>query len=175
MRGLRQLLLCIGILSSLVTTSAYTQELNLGNLPDDLTTQFAVGPFAEAYSVSGRINPFYLRGDFDGDGKPDYAILIASNQDHSKGIAIWLSTKKRFVVLGAGHPFKFGRSDKKGATDFDFIDIWQVYGRKPVERGVAAGPPPKLLGEAILAGKTESASGLLYWDGKEFAWYQQGD
>jgi hypothetical protein len=60
-------------------------------------------------------------------------------------------------------------------SDLKFLDIWQVYGKRSVERGVESPPPPHLIGEAIFAGKSESASGLIYWDGKSFAWYQQGD
>jgi hypothetical protein len=32
-----------------------------------------------------------------------------------------------------------------------------------------------LKGEAILVVKLESSSGLIYWDGKKYQWYQQGD
>ena len=28
------------------------------------------------YKIDPRVNPFYLRGDFDGDGKPDFAVTI---------------------------------------------------------------------------------------------------
>lgn len=160
------------ILLCALASASKAQEVDLENVPDDILMQIDSRPFVETYSISGRINPFYLRGDFDGDGKPDYAILVVSKKDQSRGIAIWLSSQKKFVVLGAGHAFRLGAVR---VTDFDVIDTWQVYCKKPVERGVEAGPPPKLLGEAILAGKKESASGLIYWNGKQFAWYQQGD
>jgi hypothetical protein len=52
---------------------------------------------------------------------------------------------------------------------------WSVYPRKLIEQGVGEGAPPKLLGEAIFIDASESASGILYWTGKEFRWYQQGD
>lgn len=165
-------LLWTAVLLGAMAPAAQTQEVDLENVPQDILMQVGTGPFAEAYSISGRINPFYLRGDFDGDNKPDYAILVLSKKDHSRGIAIWLSSQKKFLVLGAGHAFRLGA---ERTTDFDVIDTWQVYGKKSVERGFEAGPPPKLLGEAILAGKKESASGLIYWNGKQFAWYQQGD
>ena len=142
------------------------------NVPSDVQMQFTEGTFAKAYSISGQINPFYLRGDFDGDGKPDYAILVVSKKDQSKGIAIWLSSKKKIFVLGAGSPFKCGGAV---TTNLDFIDYWEVYGKKPVEEGVEAGPPPKLIGEALLVEKRESASGLIYWNEIRFVWYQQGD
>ena len=172
MRILHRSLVCLGLLLGTYACQLCAQEINPENLPEDVDTQFATGPFAQAYSISGRINPFYLRGDFDGDGKPDYAILVVSNKDHSRGIAIWLSSQAKIFALGAGNPFKFSHGE---SVDFEFMDTWQVYGKKPVERGVQAGPPPRLIGEALVVGKKESASGLIYWNGKQFAWYQQGD
>ncbi len=152
--------------------SSPSQEIDLENLPLDMLTQFTMGPFAESYSIDGRINPFYLRGDFDGDGHPDYAILVVAKKDRSRGIAIWLSSQKKIFVLGAGQPFKINGDE---SADLDFLNVWRVYEKRPVEPGVEAGPPPKLIGEAILAGKRESANGLIYWNGKIFSWYQQGD
>lgn len=160
------------IISFVFASALSAQEPDMDNLPQDVLEIFGLGTFAQTYSISARINPFYLRGDFDGDGISDYAVLVVAKKDQTKGIAIWLSGQKKVYVLGAGNPFKFTGAQ---AADFDFIDTWQVYGKKGVERGVGAGPPPKLLGEAILAGKKESASGLIYWNGKGFSWYQQGD
>jgi hypothetical protein len=34
------------------------------------------------------LNPFYLRGDFNGDGKPDVAILVKNKTPGKLGIAI---------------------------------------------------------------------------------------
>ena len=151
---------------------SWTQEVDYENVPDELREAIGSGRFSEMYDLDGSINPFYLRVDFDGDGKPDYAFRIKSKSTHAIGIAVWLSSLHRFVILGAGVPFRFSGST---ATNLDFLNTWQVYGRKPVEQGVEAGPPPHLIGEAILAGKRESASGLIYWNGKSFFWYQQGD
>ncbi len=153
-------------------TISRAQEVDYENVPDELREAIGSGRFSEMYGLDGSINPFYLRGDFDGDGKPDYALRIKSTSTHSIGIAVWLSSLHRFVILGAGIPFKFSGST---ATNLDFLNTWEVYGRKPVEQGVEAGPAPRLIGEAILAGKRESASGLIYWNGKSFSWYQQGD
>jgi hypothetical protein len=148
------------------------QESNYGNVPSEIGELVTGGHFGETYDLMFSLNPFYLRGDFDGDGKPDYALRIRSKKDGKTGIAIWLSGLRRFVILGAGVPWKFGDSIE---TDLDWMDLWQVYAKQPIERGVEAGPPPKLIGEAILAAKSESGSGLIYWNGKRFAWYQQGD
>ena len=142
------------------------------NLPDDVLKEFELGPFADTYRVSFRLQPPYLRGDFDGDGKPDYAIPIESISDHLKGIGIWLSTQRKIFVLGAGQPFAFGSSVEK---DLNAIYMWEVHEKKPVTQRAGAGLPPKLLGDALAVRKTGGASGLIYWDGKNFTWYEQGE
>jgi hypothetical protein len=75
-------------------------------------------------------------------------------------------------MIGPGTKARVGAID---SDDWTFFDAWQVYGRRAALRGASEGKPPKLIGEAILIEKTESASGLLYWDGRQFRWYQQGD
>jgi hypothetical protein len=34
---------------------------------------------------------------------------------------------------------------------------------------------PPLIGGALLVEKMDSASAIVFWDGKEYQWYQQGD
>jgi len=118
------------------------------------------------YEISGKINPFYLRADFDGDGKPDHAVLI--RKDKQQGVMICRSVGPKPTVLGAGVEFN-------QMKDLNF-NAWQVHpkGRR-VEQGVGEGKAPSLLGDAILIEWEESASALIYWDGKRFVWYQQGD
>src|SRR5436190_18270036 len=53
------------------------------------------------YKLSDRINPFYLRGDFDGDGKQDYAVLVVSEKQEP-GIAICRGGMSQPNILGAG-------------------------------------------------------------------------
>jgi len=151
-----------------VTPQKIVQE----NIPEEIVSAIALPGFDQNYEISAAINPFYLRGDFDGDGKTDYAVWIESKKSHKSGVAVWLSSRKNFIILGAGTPFRFA-----GSTDTDFadLDVWRVFGKHAVESGVESGPPPKLIGEAILLGKSESENGLIYWTGKSFRWYQQGD
>jgi hypothetical protein len=120
-----------------------------------------------AYKVSGRVNPFYLRGDFRGDGKPEVAVLITATATGEKGLAVCAGGPAKPVILGAGSIFH-------QMKDLGF-DAWHVYPKGVVHKGVEAGPPPVLRGEALLLEWSESASGLVYWDGKTFRWYQQGD
>lgn len=118
-----------------------------------------------AVVVSSEINPFYLRGDFDGDGKADYAFLV--NSGNNQGIAVCLARETSPRIVGASQSFD-------GTLDLRF-DHWAVFPMQPVERGVEESEPPSLRGEAILVLVIEAGSGLIYWDGRDFQWYQQGD
>jgi hypothetical protein len=160
-------------MSLLLTASACcAQEVQSENIPNEILMPVGQGHFATLYALDSSINPFYLRGDFDGDGRPDYAVRIKSKTGSESGIAVWLSSLHKFMVLGAGVPFRVSGTTVKS---LDFLNTWQVFSKGAVERGVESGPPPQLKGDAIWAGKAESASGLIYWNGKSFAWYQQGD
>jgi len=138
------------------------------NVPDAVVSCMETRKLSVQYELDARMNPFYLRGDFDGDRKSDYAILIRQKGSGKKGILICHTLAPRVAVLGAGSRFVWD-------DNLDWMNAWQVYGKRGVEQGVGEGPPPKLIGEAILAEKQESASGLIYWNGKRFVWYQQGD
>ncbi len=160
------------ILFGTLNSNSFAQEVEKENIPSEILKAVELRQFANLYSLDGSLNPFYLRGDFDGDGKADYAFRIKSKANHASGIGIWLSSKRKLIILGAGIQFKVSGS---AVSNLDFFDTWQVYGKRRVRRGVESGLPPRLTAEAILLGKRESASGLIYWNGKTFVWYQQGD
>ncbi len=144
------------------------------NLPEPVHAAFFSPAFEATFELGGWVNPFYLRGDFDGDGRVDYAVLVTRRDNRKKGIAVWLSSRSgsSLVMIGAGTPARAGEAD---TDDWSFFDVWQVYPRGRVRQGVGEGPPPRLKGDALLIEKSESASGLVYWDGKRFHWYQQED
>lgn len=144
------------------------------NIPEAVARTVEGEQFKAEFAVGVWINPFCLRGDFDGDGRVDYAVLVSRRSDNKKGIAIWLSSKRNFgpIILGAGRKSEAGASE---SDNWNFFDAWQVYGKRRVGQGVGDGVPPKLIGEAMLIEKSEAASGIIYWDGKRFRWYQQGD
>ena len=108
------------------------QQVNPENIPNGLLKIIEQGSFARTYDLDGSINPFYLRGDFDGDSKADYAFRIKSKAENTSGIAIWLSRQRKMVILGAGVPFRVAGTP---VSNLSFLDTWQVYGKKTVERG----------------------------------------
>lgn len=121
------------------------------------------------YTVSLRLNPFYLQGDFDGDCKADAAVLVEERASGKAGIAIVRRASPSVVILGAGHKFTWG------GDDFKAMDVWRGYPKARVAAGPETGPPPTLKGDAIYAEKSESASGLIYFDGRSYLWYQLSD
>ena len=117
--------------------------------------------------LSGRINPFFQRGDFDGDGRLDLAVLVQHKANRKVGILI-LHRNGKQTLFGAGKTFG------NGGDDFEWVDLWWVE-----DRGVGqkshddrAG---KLPGDGLLVAKEGSASALIYFKAGTFHWQQEGD
>jgi hypothetical protein len=53
----------------------------------------------------------------------------------------------------------------------DLADDFDVQGYTWVVRWIV----PHLRGDALLVGRSEAASALIYWNGKRYVWFQQGD
>lgn len=131
----------------------YDQWVQRQNIPPGIESLFKEKGLLEAYDFYFQKNPFYLRGDFNGDGQPDIAVLVQQK-----------STKVPYVsIIHQG-------SKKIFVTSYSGSDIWYVYGMKKVGQNVFGATPPLLKGEAIWIEKSESASGLIYWNGKKYDW-----
>jgi hypothetical protein len=114
-----------------------------------------------------RINPFVLRGDFDGDGQADFAMLVIRAGSKKEGIVLLLRTKQP-LVLGAGSVFG------NGGDDFSWMDSWHIE-----ERGTAHGnyhgQSVRLAADGLVVAKESSASALIYLTRGKPKWQQYGD
>jgi hypothetical protein len=150
-------------LSSLFIIVCLEGAAAAADIPDAISACLAKA--GSGYEVSHKVTPPYLRGDFDGDGKPDYAVVVA--RDGAQGVALCRGSAAPPIVLGAGTSFNHMKN-------LDFR-AWRVHVRNSrVARGAGVGRPPVLSGDALLL-EWESASAIVYWNGNRFAWYQQGD
>ena len=141
------------------------------NLPKIVLERFESDKFLKSYDLCDKINPFYLRGDFDGDGIPDYAVLVTSRATKQVGIAIVRSGAKKIEVLGAG-----GVNLQDGSLkDFGWMDAWVVERKHKLEPNDWDKSIGQMVGEGIDVEKSESASALVYWDGKQYRWFQTSD
>ena len=128
-------------------------------------------PAAADLSVTTDTNPYYLRGDFDGDGKPDYAVAVRGSKSKRNGILV-CAGNDRIYVLGADQPLKPPFSDLQ---DDNFVSRnWAVY--TPIQtreltawKGNVPLPLPPVFGETI-AMIWEDGIALIYWDGHQFRW-----
>lgn len=139
------------------------------SIPPHVTAAFAKFPSSDKYAFSTHINPFYVQGDFNGDGKLDTAILIKHKATGKVGFAIVHGGSTTVRVFGAG------RSFGNGGDNFSWQDAWYTYAKGKVGQGAEESAPPQLSGDAIMVIKTESASALVYWAETQYRWYQQGD
>lgn len=124
-----------------------------------------------AVAIAYHKNPYYLRGDFDGDGKPDYAVSIKGVKTGRNGVLICVGTG-RAEILGADNPIQPPFSDM---PDDNFVaPYWMIYtkeettglGQYEIGRPREI-PVPK--GETI-AMIWEDGIALIYWDGTRFRW-----
>jgi len=121
------------------------------------------------YDLSANINPAYLEGDFNGDGKIDVAALIKQRSSGKIGIAIVSGGTGRVTVLGAGVAVG------NGGDDFEWMDTWEVYSKERARHAAGETGVTTLRGDALLVSKSEAASALIYWKGNRYVWLQQGD
>ena len=130
------------------------------SLPDWARERLHSPAFRRDYAVSTHLEPAVLSGDFDGDGRPDVAVLVTRRATGAHGIAFLHAGSSRAWVVGAGHELG------NGGDDFSWMDAWSVQPR---------GALPGQRGDALLVEQREAASALLYWDGAAWRWHQQGD
>jgi hypothetical protein len=111
-----------------------------------------------------------LKGDFGGESKADFAVLVAQKATKARGILLVFSNG-RTALLGAGKPVEYGAEP---STDLNF-DEWTVYSKHDVIESAEDQPGLKLYRDSLLVSYHESASGLFYWLHGKAHWYQQGD
>jgi hypothetical protein len=150
------------------SSSAVDGSVQLHDIPEPVKKTITDGSLAKNYDVSVRVKPIYLQGDFNGDGKVDLAVLVKQRSTGKLGIAIIHGGKGKPTILGAG----IGIGN--GGDDFEWMDYWQIYSKGRAELGTDE-TAPRLRRDGLLVGKSESASALIYWNGKRYVWLQQGD
>ena len=141
----------------------------ISDVPDAAKKALTNGSVGKKYDLSVHVNPSYLEGDFNGDGKTDVAVLVKERSTGKFGVAIVSGTTEKVTILGAG----IGIGN--GGDDFEWMDSWQVYSKTRAAHAVSETGVPRFRGDALLVEKSESASALIYWNGKRYVWSQQGD
>jgi len=166
--------------SGLLCCSASVNAQEAGSLPADSTPRemeraFLKNALSKTHKFSFHMNPYYLHGDFDGDGKLDTAILVKESQTGKLGILIFHSGTRKFFLLGAGVNNWHIWTNENGGDNFDSTNFWFVVRKGPVQRGDFAERPPKLKGDALKVGRMGVGDYLIYWNGKNYCHYAQSE
>jgi hypothetical protein len=138
-------------------------------IPESVTNLFKTTGLDRQYEFSPHVKPSYLTGDFDGDGKPDIAILVIRKRSGKIGIAVCHSSTNKVLFIGAGS--RVGN----GGDNFNWMDIWSVTPKATAKRQVGRAAAALLKGDALHVEKSESARALIYWNGRRYVWRQLGD
>ena len=85
----------------------------------------------EALPVLRDMNPFFIRGDFNGDGGMDVAFWVTERDTEVRGVAIIHSTLDTLFVFGAGRdgPAPDGVMPNEGR-----VDTWHLLPKGHVEQ-----------------------------------------
>jgi hypothetical protein len=137
----------------------------------------AVEHCLEDPAVKGRIevltsqNPVYLRGDFQGDGQPGYALQVRKPGTKLNGLLVCFG-RGNVTLLGRAITGRSAFSDMPG--DNFVASNWLVYSRSEIaELTKWSSNVPKPIkdakGEAI-GMVWEDGIALIYWDGKRYRW-----
>jgi hypothetical protein len=116
-------------------------------------------------------NPFYLRGDFDGDRTPDYAVSARGPKSKRNGI-LFCMVNGTTLVIGADQPKQPPFSNM---PDNNLVaPNWEVLSKSDQSElsrftSNVPHPMPKTAGDAI-GFVWEDGIGIIYWDGKRFRW-----
>jgi len=159
-------------------TSMHAQEsgpLPADSTPREMERAFEKNPLSKTHELSFHMNPFYLHGDFDGDGKLDTAVLVKEKQSGKTGILIYHSGTRKFFLLGAGINNWHIWANENGGDNFDSDNFWFVVRKGPVQRGDFAELPPKLKGDALKIGRMGVGDYLIYWNGHTYCHYAQSE
>jgi hypothetical protein len=129
------------------------QPTNVFNVPDELKACLKAKPELE---INWSINPFYIGGDFDGDGFTDFAVRVETLKDQRQGILLCLA-KRDSVLVGAGSPLPW-----KG--EIWPFDEWMLI--RKGNKGLSIYPEIKFDTLALFNG--DRLGELVYWDGHKF-------
>jgi hypothetical protein len=140
-------------------------------VPPELTACLNAESLNEKLVILTERNPYYLKGDFDADGRSDFAILVRGKKTHRNGVLMCMNNSK-FQILGADEPISPPFSDMP--NDNFVAPEWRLYSKEEAAQvhsidgpvGQKAAIP---MGDSV-AMIWEDGVCVIYWDGSRYSW-----
>lgn len=132
--------------------------VDLDNVP--LPVSKCLRETGKVLDINRRINPFYLRGDFDGDRKTDFVVFVQDRQSRKEGFAFCFASNPKAQIVGAGKPIAVEGGIL--GDDFSATDVW----------GVSEGWSTKPKRDGVYVAQSEAGSAVLVWNGRRIVWQQ---
>jgi hypothetical protein len=139
-------------------------------IPDAVNSCLAMTKTPTPVVPENRINPFYLRGDLDGNEETDYVIIVkAQKNPQIRGMVICKDSRQSFLfgeLAQSAKPFSDMSND-------NFVgDNWEILTKPETKSIVTEGPDRKPLGNQAKGESVgfifEGGGFFIYWNGKEF-------
>jgi hypothetical protein len=124
------------------------------NAPDGLSACLKARPELE---INMSINPYYISGDFDGDGFTDIAVQVKTSRDQRQGILLCFA-KRDSALRGADNPLPW-----KDVLPFD---DWMLIRKGSKRLSIY----PELKFDTLAWFNGDGRGVFLYWDGNKFDW-----
>jgi len=171
----------LGILLPLLTLAARlslaaqvlpSQFVEDKTIPRWVKREFVTSHLYRSYSITFQMSPSSIRGDFNGDGRKDYAFLVQEKTTRKFGFAIFhgrgaQSLHTRITLIAAG------KTIAELGDNIHWANFWRTYPRDAaageVESKVLV---PILKADAIHIEQKGKRRGLLYWDGRKYMWHR---
>lgn len=141
-------------------------------VPHSVKREFITSHYYKDYSITFQMSPSSIRGDFNGDGRRDYAFLVQEKSTQKFGFVIFhgrgaQSLHSQITLIAAG------KTIADLGDNIQWANFWRTYPRNDaqgeVEKKVLV---PILKADAIHIEKKGKRRGLLYWDGKKYVWHK---
>ncbi|WP_179333046.1 hypothetical protein [Winogradskyella costae] len=150
-------------------------------VPTELDIQKTLPEFVKNAKIPDSLKIVYdeiIFGDFNGDGKEDFASTLINLENGNFGVLIIHNNEKTdYSIFGAGNEIN-------GIKNLDWIETIETLPKGQVisptlvdkETGDIIGQDEsqnfKLIGNGIYMGVEEShGGGIIFWNGKEYKWY----
>ncbi len=131
----------------------------------------------ESFEYDLSMNPYYLRGNFDGNKLVDYAILIVGKDSKKTALVICKDSTTPFVfgeLIKSPTPLSDKENDNFIGSTWDVITLEEVNEKHSVSPDETNKKLVKAKGEVIVFYYEIDGVFYIYWDGNNFRSASEG-